>query len=103
MNYSEVVKTVYLDPIEFENDDGVHQDHYKVEIIRNQKDEYRVLLFHSDLYTVKPSSYKDKADETLWIFDEIHQTNPDTIVESSAERALQVLIERLSYLYCKTL
>lgn len=99
MKYSEVVQTVYFDPVDIELEDRMEQDIYKADVIKNNQGEYRIVLYRQDMYTIKPSFYKDQADEAFWILNDTHQINPETIVESTAERALKVLIERFSQFY----
>lgn len=94
LNYSEVVKTVYFDPIDIELEDKALYFIFKAEILKDAQQHYRIRLYERELYTMKPAFFEHHSTESLWI-ESTFPVNADTILEPTPERALEVLIERL--------
>ncbi|MFC3873809.1 hypothetical protein [Neisseria musculi] len=92
LQYSEVVKTVVLNPIPLQDDEL----NFKIEILKNTNDEFRARLFRLETYRVKPSFVEDIfADEAQYVLD-LH-TVPELTVTSkhSVEDCLQFALREL--------
>lgn len=93
-SYSEVVKTVYFDPLYIQTSREAHYFAFKAEVLLTSEKQYGIQLYEQHFYEIQPSFSKESASEQLWT----ESTMPievESILEATPERALEVLIERL--------
>lgn len=78
IQYSELIKTLILDPIEF--GDG-EEWQFKIEIFKHSQKGYFAQLYRCDIYDIKPTfaqTLSHIASESLWVqenyrFDMLHE------------------------------
>lgn len=92
LQYSEVVKTVVVNPISLDDDEL----NFKIEILKNSNDEFHARLFRLETYLVKPSFVEDIfADELQYVLD-LHTVPELTAAyRSSVEDCLQSALREL--------
>lgn len=102
IQYSELIKTLILDPIEFANGE---EWLFKIEIFKHSQKGYFAQLYRCDIYDIKPTFAQMPnhiASESLWIqenyrFDMLHDVHYFADMASCQTAILKKMAKILIY------
>ncbi|WP_416192645.1 hypothetical protein [Neisseria sp. CCUG12390] len=89
LKYSEVVETIIVEPVFLDS----NELNFKIEILKNSAEMFKVRLFRLELYRVKPSFIKEMvADEAQYVLDTHTLPDIETVQHCSEERCLNEVL-----------